>query len=145
MAHDFVNFPELSNRQMEIYYFQSPHKQIKEDFSARVVKVIDGDTIKLRTNFRDFDFDMRLDFINAPEMNEQGGSESKAWLENQILNKQVDILINPLNSVEKFGRLLGKVVSGGIDMGELSMDTGHARIFGRESEGAIPKMSEFFR
>ena len=47
MAHDFKNFPELTNRQMQVYYFESPHKQVTEDFRGRVIKVTDGDTIRV--------------------------------------------------------------------------------------------------
>ena len=47
MAHDFKQFPELTNSQMVMYYFQSPHKQITEPFEAKVVKVTDGDTIRV--------------------------------------------------------------------------------------------------
>ena len=60
MAHDFKLFPELTNRQMQEYYFQSPHKQITENFAAKVVKVTDGDTIRVEVDFRDFDFPIRI-------------------------------------------------------------------------------------
>ena len=40
MAHDFKLFPELTNAQMDLYYFESPHRQITEDFIGKVVKVI---------------------------------------------------------------------------------------------------------
>ncbi len=73
--HDFVKFPELTNRQMSIFYFESPHQQIVESFQAEVVKVHDGDTITVRTDFRDFDFPVRLAYIQAPELNEGGDSE----------------------------------------------------------------------
>ena len=48
MAHDFKTFPELTNNKMEIYYFESPHRQILEDFEGEVVKVTDGDTIHVK-------------------------------------------------------------------------------------------------
>ena len=32
MAHDFKKWPELRNSQMALYYFESPHRQITEDF-----------------------------------------------------------------------------------------------------------------
>ena len=43
--HDFIKYPELSNRDIERLQFQSPHKQITADFMAEVVKVHDGDTM----------------------------------------------------------------------------------------------------
>ena len=94
MAHDFKKFPELTNSQMDIHYFESPHEQIFENFHAKVVKVTDGDTIRVLWDRRNFDFPVRLIDINAPEMGE-GGEESQSWLERQILGKDVEILINP--------------------------------------------------
>ena len=55
-THDFKRFPELTNGQMGLYYFDSPHKQIAENFFAKVVKVSDGDTIRVKADFRDFNF-----------------------------------------------------------------------------------------
>ena len=126
MAHDFKKFPELRNNQMVIYYFDSPHKQIDFDFRAKVVKVIDGDTFKVKWEERDFEFPIRMSTIAAPERNEQGGAESKRWLENQILNKEVDILINPNNRVGKWGRLLGEVISEGLNINDLSIIEGQS-------------------
>jgi len=121
MAHDFKRFPELTNSQMGFYYLDSPHQQIMEDFWGKVVKVTDGDTIRIKTNFRDFHFPIRFSNILAAELNEKGGKESQSWLENQILNQEVEIIIDQKNRVGKWGRLLGKVRYKGLDMGELSI------------------------
>lgn len=135
--HDFVNFPELTNSQMQLYYFESPHKQIFEDFRAKVVKVQDGDTITLRWEERDFDFPVRISNIAAPEMNE-GGKDARSWLEGKILNTEVDILVNPDNRVEKWGRLLGKVMFKGMDIGEEEIFAGKATSWDQKNEGLIP-------
>ena len=63
---------------MQFYRLVSPHKQIEESFDGRVTKVVDGDTIHVSTDFRDFDTVVRFADINAPEMN-AGGAESKSW------------------------------------------------------------------
>ena len=84
MAHDFKKFPELTNNQMQIYYFESPHKQILENFEGEVVKVTDGDTIRVETDFRDFSFPIRFSNILAAELDEPGGIESQSCL-NAIL------------------------------------------------------------
>jgi len=131
--HNFDKYPELTNSQMAIYEFDSPHKQIKEGFVGLVEKVTDGDTILIKTDFRDFDFPIRLAYINAPELNE-GGKESKEWLNNQILGNEVYIKINPKNRVGKFGRLIGDVFYGGTSMSQLSLMTGNARVFGSDLE-----------
>jgi endonuclease YncB( thermonuclease family) len=126
LAHDFKNFPELTNNQMAIYYFDSPHKQITEDFRAKVVKVSDGDTIKVITDFRDFAFKVRLAKIAAPELNEEGGRESQQWLEKMIMGKDVDILIDPYNRVGKWGRIIGEILSGGFNVNEMAIIEGKA-------------------
>lgn len=131
MVHDFENFPELSNSQMATEYFNSPHKQITEDFSAECVKVHDGDTITLRWPERDFDFPLRFLDINAPELNE-GGEESRDWLKMKIEGEKVDILISKNKRVGKYGRLLGRVFYNGQDLGQEMLMLGLAFPFGAD-------------
>ena len=131
MAFDFKRFPELTNAQAVIYYWDSPHKQIFEDFEAHVVKVTDGDSIRVTTDFRNFDFPIRFAYIDAPEMN-QGGQASKSWLESQILGKDVFIKINPNNRVGKWGRIIGEVMFGGESMSAASLRELHSVPFGQE-------------
>ena len=130
-THDFKRFPELTNGQMGLYYFDSPHQQITEDFEAKVNRVIDGDTVILDWNGRSFLFPLRLLGIDAPELNE-GGRESKSWLETQIDGKEVQIIIDEKQRVGKFGRLLGRIIFDGIDVQLESIALGHARRSGEE-------------
>jgi endonuclease YncB( thermonuclease family) len=136
MAHDFKQFPELTNSQMQIYYFQSPHKQITESIKARVIRVIDGDTIRVEWQERDFDFPVRMAKIAAPELNEHGGKEAQSWLESQILGEEVDI-IPTKTRVEKWGRLLANVEHMRRDMSDLSLDEGHSIKFEEIEDHAI--------
>ncbi len=131
MTHDFKRFPELTNNQMQFYYWDSPHKQITEGFIADIVKVTDGDTIRVYTDFRDFDFPIRLRDIDAKELGE-GGEESKNWLISQLLGKEVYINIDRTNRVGKFGRLIGDVILGGQSISELSLMMGQSIPFGSE-------------
>jgi len=135
--HDYKNYPELSNKEIEEFGFESPHVQITEDFVADVVKVHDGDTITLRTDFRDFNFPLRFNSIDAPELN-AGGEDAREWLKGQIGGEEVEIKINKNNRVDKYGRLLGNVISRGIDMGDAEMRLGYAVPFSKKNEGAIP-------
>ena len=123
MAHDFKNFPELTNNQMQFYYFESPHKQLTEDFTAKVIKVTDGDTIRVEMEERNFTFPIRFANIAAPELDEDGGKESQSWLEDQILGEEVDIKLTKTR-VEKWGRLLAEVFFLGMNLGQMSMDFG---------------------
>lgn len=129
MTHDFKRFPELTNSQMAFYYWDSPHKQILEGFTARVTKVTDGDTIRVKWTERDFDFPIRFSYINSAEIGE-GGKASKDWLTKQILGKEVEVNINPRNRVGKWGRILGVVNHGGINMNQMSLDLGFSVPFG---------------
>jgi len=108
---------ELSNPAIRDYLFTSPHVQITGDFQAKVVKVHDGDTITLHTSFRDFDFPLRIANIDALELN-NGGGPTQVWLEERLLGKTVDVLINPKNRVGKYGRLIGEVFVGGMNVGD---------------------------
>jgi endonuclease YncB( thermonuclease family) len=141
MAHDFIKFPELTDNQMELYYFASPHKQILEDFKARVVKVVDGDTVHLEWSERDFIFPLRVAEIQAPEMNE-GGEVAKRWLENKVLGAEVDILINKRNRVDKWGRLLGRIICLGVDMGEEEVRQGLAVLWKDRETGIIKDINK---
>ncbi|MHA1420356.1 MAG: thermonuclease family protein, partial [Candidatus Heimdallarchaeaceae archaeon] len=104
--HDFKKFPELTNNQIQFYYFQSPHRQILEGFMAKVVQVTDGDTIRVKWSERDFDFPVRLANINASELVEHGLASAE-WLKRQIQGEEVYIQIDPDHRVGKFGRILG--------------------------------------
>lgn len=124
MAHDFKRFPELSNSQMQIYYWESPHKQITENFTARCVKVTDGDTIRVMWTERDFSFPIRLHNLAAPELDERGGIESQKWLENLILGEDVEIILSRMR-VEKWGRILADIFHNGIRISEESIRNNH--------------------
>ena len=125
MAHDFKQFPELTNSQMQIYYFESPHRQITEPFMAKVVKVTDGDTIRVTWEERDFNFPIRFAELAAPELDEAGGIESQSWLESMILDEEVEIIPTKMR-VEKWGRLLANVIFLGLDVSRQSIENGHA-------------------
>jgi len=141
--HDYVNFPELTNTQINDFGFASPHKQITEDFRATVIRVHDGDTVTLRTTFRDFDFPLRLIDIDAKELNE-GGEEAREWLKNKILNQSVTVLIDSQNRVGKYGRLLGNIIHNGLSVAEEEIHLGLAKPFGTKDEGKIDRQDKTF-
>ncbi len=142
MTHDFVRFPELTNAQMDLYYFESPHKQIFADFRAKVVKVTDADTIRVETSFRDFDFPVRFLDINAPELSEEKGHSVRDWLVSRLENQEVDVRINPKNRVDKWGRLLGHIFHRGMDAGQEMRHLGLVTKFEARNEGKIPNVKQ---
>jgi len=105
-------------------YFNSPHKQITENFMATVVKVHDGDTVTLNWDQRDFNFPLRITNIDAPELNMPGGHAARDYLREFIEGSLVEIIIDPKNRVEKWGRLLGDILVGGFTISENMMSMG---------------------
>ncbi len=132
MAHDFKRFPELTNSQMQFYYFESPHRQITEDFWGKVTDVHDGDTIKVKWSEREKPVIVRLLGIAAAELDEIGGKESQSWLEEQILGEYIQVKIEPKLRVEKWGRILGNIISFGMNINQLSIESGYSDVFTRE-------------
>lgn len=137
LDHDFKKFPELTNQQLEYLELSSPHKQIKTNFYAAVVKVHDGDTVTLQADARDFDFPLRLVDIDAPELSE-GGHQARNYLRSRIEGQEVYIKINPQNRVGKYGRLLGSILHGGADVAHEMYYLGLVSKFGKKNEGQIP-------
>ena len=139
--HDYKQFPELTNKQLQEFGFSSPHPQIEADFRATVMAVTDGDTVTLRTTFRDFDFPLRLLDVDAPELSE-GGDETKLWLQQLIEGQDVDVLINSLNRVGKYGRLLGTIMFNGLNVAQEEIHLGLAVPFGRKKESEVPDIGQ---
>lgn len=135
--HDFRRFPELSNSQLNDFGLISPHPQITEDFDAEVVKVHDGDTVTIRTSFRDFDFPLRILDIDAPELSE-GGNVARDYLSARILGKTVRVVMDYSNRVGKYGRLLGHILSAGMSVAEEMLSVGLVSPFGFKKESEVP-------
>ena len=129
--HDFKKFPELTNSQMQIYYFESPHKQIVEDFFGEVVKITDGDTIHVKWSEREKPVVVRFIDTDAPELDEEGGPESASWLEEQIMGEYIRVAIEPKLRVGKWGRIIGRVIHMGQDINAMSMEMGFATRFSK--------------
>lgn len=135
--HDFKRFPELSNAQLQTHYFDSPHRQITEEFDATVIGVHDGDTIRVEWGERDFNFPIRFANLAAPELDETGGEASQQWLEGEILDKEVTI-VPTKTRVEKWGRLLAFVISEGRNMTEESIRQGHGISWDQRRDSPLP-------
>lgn len=150
MPWDFKEFPELPNKELDFYYWQSPHKQLFERFDAEVIRVPDADTIVVRIPERDFDFPVRIANISAREIKEKPerdtshqlsaeGIDAQEWLENLLLGKTVTI-IPTKTRVEKWGRLLAKVEYQGIDVGLDEFWHGMSIPWANRIDGRIPQI-----
>lgn len=81
------------------------------DFSGLVIKVIDGDTIIVLEGSKKIK--VRLSGIDAPELKQRFGFNSKQELTSLIEKKWVNILSN---SRDKYKRTLGKVICNNVDI-----------------------------
>lgn len=140
--HNYDDFPELTNHQIAEFQFTSPHVQIEDDFYATVVKVTDGDTLRLRWGQRDFDFPIRIANIDSLELSE-GGEEAKEWVKSQLLDQEVHIWIDRYNRVGKYGRIIGEVLHNGLPLGSSELSLGYAQVFGRKDDGQIPPLDKY--
>lgn len=146
--HDFKNFPELTFKQLEFYYWDSPHKQLFETFDATVIRVHDADTVIVRVPERDFDFPVRFSNTSARELKETpqrdtshqlcaDGKTAQEWLENKVLGELVTITLTQ-SRVDKWGRLLGTVSWKGSDLGEMGQFWGMVVPWANRIDGKIP-------
>lgn len=75
------------------------------NYKATVLKVIDGDTVRLNIDlgFRVFwTSNCRIAGVNAPEMGTTGGENAKAWLKDFL--HEGDILLIKSVRLDKYGR-----------------------------------------
>ncbi len=95
---------------------------IAREYPAEVVRVIDGDTVEITI---DLGFKLalrgehvRLANANAPEKNTPAGVVSKGWLAVQIEGKRCLVVTDDKNERDKYGRILGRILIDGVDIGE---------------------------
>lgn len=95
---------------------------------GRVVKVVDGDTLRVRTvqGIRS----VRLDSIDAPEKRQPGGKASRQALQMLVpVNSEVDVL--DLGE-DRYQRMLGQVyLPDGTNVNSLQVRSGNAWVFRR--------------
>jgi micrococcal nuclease len=108
------------------------------EYKAKVIKVVDGDTIDVTL---DLGFDIflneriRLHGINCPESRTSDKAEkvkglaSKAFTESKLPVGKDIVLLSKTFSKEKFGRILADIIVDGINLNEALIDVGLAMVF----------------
>lgn len=97
------------------------------NYKATVVRVIDGDTVKLRLDlgFRLFWIvNCRLAGINAPELSTDSGVISKAALEN-LLPVDTEVIVNS-TKLDKYGRPVAVIYVNDVCVNDKMMADGYA-------------------
>jgi endonuclease YncB( thermonuclease family) len=103
------------------------------DFSGRVVKVSDGDTLTLRVHATQVR--VRLDAIDAPELGQAFGQRSKQSLLELCAGKTA--AVNERGK-DRYGRRIGRVTCGSIDANSEQVRRGMAWVFDRYAPSASP-------
>jgi len=96
-------------------------------FSARVVGVTDGDTVKVLDEQKR-QHTVRLAEIDAPERGQPWGDRSKQALSALVFGKR--ILVQQTDT-DRYGRVVGRLLSGGRDVNRAMVEEGAAWAFRR--------------
>jgi micrococcal nuclease len=103
--------------------------------SVTITSVVDGDTIRVRTN-SGLNTSVRVIGIDTPETKkpgvriECGGKEATAFMTRQAQGKRGVIVADPSqDSVDRYGRALGYVEVGGRDLGIALVRAGWADVY----------------
>ncbi|NQW57542.1 MAG: thermonuclease family protein [Polynucleobacter sp.] len=89
-----------------------------------VIAVHDGDTITLRTESNKKK--IRLAGIDAPELKQPYGVESRSLLREAVLDKSVLV---ETSRIDKYGRAIGKVILDGQDINLKQIQSGGAWVY----------------
>jgi micrococcal nuclease len=92
-----------------------------EEFEARVIAVMDGDTVLVLRN--DQKLKVRLLNIDAPELEQPWGRESRDALASRVLKRQVHL---SSSAVDAYGRLLADISVDGSSVSEAQVRDGNA-------------------
>jgi endonuclease YncB( thermonuclease family) len=120
---------------------------VRADFTAKVQRVVDGDTIHVKDEAGK-KFKVRLTGIDAPEQNQPYGLASTYHLRGLILNKFVLLESKPKNgkpySVDRYKRVLAKIILDGRDINLSQVLNGYAWHFKRYQKQQSPKDRELY-
>ena len=92
--------------------------------SGKVVKVSDGDSFYLKSGNRTYR--IRMYGIDAPELHQEYGIDSKQYLEYIILNENIDVKVM---DEDKYGRKIGKVFYKSKDINLQMLESGNAWLY----------------
>jgi endonuclease YncB( thermonuclease family) len=92
-------------------------------YEARVTRVFDGDTVWVQPLAGGRHRKLRLDGLDAPEICQDGGTESRDALARRVLRQSVNV---SERQRDDYGRGLARLEHGGEDVGGWMVDQGQA-------------------
>ena len=102
--------------------------------SGVVTRVVDGDTLWLKTTTNTKPFSVRLDGIDAPEICQQGGVQARDALSRRVLRHTVAVTSK---ARDDYGRTVGKVHINGEDISRWMVASGHAWVYSYQGRKAM--------
>jgi endonuclease YncB( thermonuclease family) len=94
-----------------------------KEFTGQVSRVVDGDTLWVKSAAESEPVVVRIEGIDAPESCQPGGSEATQALTKLALNRNVTVHVA---AKDDWGRTVGKVLDGTVDVGDRMVRDGHA-------------------
>ena len=101
---------------------------LSSNLNGKIIKIIDGDTVYFQANNDDGYKKLRLVGIDAPEMKQPFGKESRQCLANLINNKLVQIITY---GEDRYKRTLAKIIIEKIDINQAMIKNGCAWFYRR--------------
>lgn len=102
---------------------------------CKVVEVIDGDTVFVLDQFRS-SRKIWLAGIDAPELDQPFGEESKIHLAQRVLGKLIEV---EYLQRDRYGRIIGKLLKNGLDINLQQLNNGFAWHF-KQAEIELTKL-----
>ena len=93
------------------------------ELTGQVIRIVDGDTLWLKTASDAEPAVIRIEGIDAPESCQPGGADATQALTRLVLNRNVTVRIV---ARDDFARIVGKVFDGTVDVGDRMVRDGHA-------------------
>lgn len=93
------------------------------ELTGQVSRIVDGDTLWLKTAADAEPVVIRIEGIDAPESCQPGGPEATQALSKLALNRNVTVRIV---ARDDYARIVGKVFDGTVDIGDRMVRDGHA-------------------
>lgn len=101
-------------------------------YEGKVISVHDGDTITLLCNGESLK--IRLNQIDAPELNQKFGYTSKEYLTGLILNKYVQV---DKVTIDKYNRIVGDIYMNGSYINEQMVNAGMCFVYQKYASIAL--------
>ena len=91
-----------------------------------VTRVVDGDTLWVKTSVSQQPLKVRIQGIDAPEICQPGGDQARDALKARVLGQTVMVTSS---AHDDYGRIIGSVHLQGQDMGRWQVAQGHAWVY----------------